>query len=99
MRDVNLYVNVYPEMSVKRNARDLGILEGPHRSFEWYWGPSGIMPGLNAFENLTARDQDDFLASVTHWAGIAVGAKALQTRVNSKHDNPIILAIKAGQDG
>lgn len=41
--------------------------------------------------------QEDFLASVTHWASIAVGTKALQTRVNTEHDNPIIVAIKAGK--
>ncbi|MHB1550262.1 MAG: hypothetical protein ACYCX6_03555 [Vulcanimicrobiaceae bacterium] len=84
-------------MPIKRSAGDLTIHVGKHRDFEWYWASSAAMPGLDAYESLAVRDQDDFLASVVHWGDVPPGAKALQTRINTEHESPLIVAIKAGK--
>ncbi len=84
-------------MPTKRTDRELTIHVGQHRSFEWYWAPNGTMPGLDAYDDLPAREQDDFLASVIHWGGVPPGIRPLQTRINDEHDDPLIVAIKAGK--
>ncbi|TAM74278.1 hypothetical protein EPN44_11605 [bacterium] len=84
-------------MPKKRAEIDLTIHVGERRSFEWYWAANGTMPGLDAYEALSERDQDDFLASVIHWGRIPVGSRPLQTRINEEHDNPPVVAIKAGK--
>jgi hypothetical protein len=55
------------------------------------------MPGLNAFESLTVRDRDDFLASVEHWGQVKPGDRPAQSRINEERKNPLIVAIKAGK--
>ena len=84
-------------MPKKRADADLTIHVGEHRSFEWYWAAKGTMPGLDVYEGLSVRDQDDFLASVTHWGSVPAGGKPLQTRINEEHENPPVVAIKAGK--
>jgi hypothetical protein len=51
--------------------------------------------GPCAYEDLSVRDQDDFQASVMHWGELAPGHRALQTRMNDEHDDPLIVAIKS----
>ncbi len=84
-------------MAMKRSHRDLSIYVGQHRNFEWYWASNGSMPGRDAFEALPSRDQDDFLASIIHWASVPRGGRPLQTRINNENDDPLIIAIKAGK--
>jgi len=55
------------------------------------------MPGLDAYEALQKVSQDDFLASVCHWGNIAPGSRAAKSRVNQEHENPLVVAIKAGK--
>lgn len=80
-----------------RSSADLSIHEGRYRSFEWFWELDGSMPGLDAYENLRARDQDDFLASVEHWGDVVPGARPAQSRVNGEHKDSLIVAVKAGK--
>lgn len=84
-------------MPEKRTDADLTIHVGEHRSFEWFWAQDDTMPGLDVYENLRARDRDDFLASVIHWGSLAPGVRLLESRVNVEHHNPLIVAIKAGK--
>jgi hypothetical protein len=84
-------------MPKKRTDADLTVHVGTYRSFEWYRTPVDTMPGLDAYEDLSVRDQDDFQASVIHWGELAPGHRPLQTRINDEHDNPLIVAIKAGK--
>jgi hypothetical protein len=81
---------------VRTNA-DLSVHDGEHRSFEWFWAGDEAMPGLDAFESLSRRDQDDLLASVVHWGGVEAGKRPAQSRVNQENENPLIIAIKAGK--
>jgi hypothetical protein len=80
-----------------RTEADLSIHDGAHRSFEWFWADDGTMPGLDAYEALSKTDQDDFLASIRHWGNIEPGKRAAQSRVNQEHDDPLIVAVKAGK--
>jgi len=80
-----------------RGSDDLSIHDGVHRSFEWYWSPEAIMPGLDAYEQMSKRDQDDFLASVEHWGKVPPGGRPAQSRVNQEYEDPLIVAIKAGK--
>ncbi len=84
-------------MATARTADDLTIHTGPYRSFEWFWERDDSMPALDAYESLTARDQDDFLASVEHWGAIPPGQRPAMSRVNREHTTPLIVAIKAGK--
>ncbi len=77
---------------------NLTIHEGGFRSFEWFWDDDDSMPGLDAYELLTLRDQNDFLACLEHWGNISPGLKPLLSRVNEEHKNPLIVAIKVGQN-
>ena len=83
-------------MAMTRTADDLTIHNGIHRSFEWFWEDDDSMPALDFFESLPAIQQDDFLASVKHWGNVPKGESPLSSRVNSEHNNPLIMAIKAG---
>lgn len=47
---------------------NLTIHEGGFRSFEWFWDDDDSMPGLDAYELLTLRDQNDF------WHASSTGA-------------------------
>jgi len=78
-------------MPAKRTEANLTIHVGEYRSFEWYWAANATMPGLDAYEALSVRDQDDFLASVIHWGAIPPGGRPLQTRINEEHDDPLIV--------
>jgi hypothetical protein len=84
-------------MAVLRTADDLTIYIGAYRSFEWFWEDDGTMPGLDAYESLSPRDQDDLLASVMHWGNTPPGQQPLKSRVNVEHTDPLVLAIKAGK--
>jgi hypothetical protein len=55
------------------------------------------MPGLDAFETLTARDRDAFLASVKHWGKTPLGMTPASSRINVESTNPLIVAIKVGK--
>jgi hypothetical protein len=82
-------------MPKRRKLQDIDIHRGVHRAFEWYWAENGIMPGLDAFEKLSLSEQEDFIASLTHWGMIAPGNRPLQTRVNDENDAPKIVGVKA----
>jgi hypothetical protein len=84
-------------MATVRTAGDLTIHEGPCRSFEWFWADDGSMPGLDAFEGLTARDRGDFLASVKHWGKTKFGMTPAKSRINVESTDPVIVAIKVGK--
>jgi hypothetical protein len=84
-------------MATVRTAGDLSIHDGPFRSFEWFWGDDESMPGLDAFERLTSRDQDDFVTSVVHWGNTPVGITPTRSRINIESTNPAIVVIKAGK--
>jgi hypothetical protein len=73
------------------------MVVGEHRSFEWFWAASGEMPGLDDFESLDKRDQDAVIATFEYWSSIPVGKRAIETRINEEHHDPLILAGKAGK--
>ena len=84
-------------MATVRTAGDLTIHDGPFRSFEWFWEDDRSMPGLDAFEGLAARDQDDFVTSIAHWGNTPVGITPTTSRINIESTKPAIVAIKAGK--
>ncbi len=45
----------------------------------------------------SVREQDDFIASIEHWGNVPEGGRAAQSRVNQEHEDPLIVAIKAGK--
>ncbi len=80
-----------------RGSNDLSIHDALYRSFEWYWSPDGTMAGLDAYEQMSVREQDDFIASIEHWGNVPEGGRAARSRVNQEHEDPLIVAIKAGK--
>lgn len=82
---------------VKRTSDDLDIYVGTTRSFEWYWNAGDEMLGRDAFEELDEDDQDAILATVKYWGDLERGKHIAKSRVNEEHDDPKILAIKAGK--
>jgi hypothetical protein len=84
-------------MRQARRAADLTIHDGSYRGFEWFWADDQTMPGLDVFERIAIRDQDDFIASVVNWSNTPAGLKPPVSRVNIENKNPVIIAIKAGK--
>jgi hypothetical protein len=82
---------------VKRTSDDLDIYVGTTRSFEWYWNAGDEMLGRDAFDELDEDDQDAILATVKYWGDLERGKHIAKSRVNEEHDDPKILAIKAGK--
>jgi hypothetical protein len=81
----------------QRTGDDLDLLIGAIRSFEWFWEADGTMPALDAFEEIPTGDQDAIVATFRHWSDLPHGRRISETRVNEEHDNPKILAAKAGK--
>jgi hypothetical protein len=84
-------------LSQTRTAADLDFHAGPYRSFEWYWDAGDEMPGLDAYEQLTADEQERVVAAFRHWGSVAPGDHPLKSRVNVENERPTIVAVKAGQ--
>jgi hypothetical protein len=84
-------------MGRRRGENELTIHHGHYRSFEWFWDADDSMPGLDAYESLPPRDQNDFLACAQHWGDIPPGVKPLRSRINEEHKKPLIVALKAGK--
>ena len=84
-------------MGKHRTDDDLDLLIGAIRSFEWFWELDGTMPALDAFEDLPATDQLAIIATFRHWGDLPHGRRISETRVNTEHDDPKILAAKAGK--
>ena len=84
-------------MGKPRSGRELTIHAGIYRSFEWYWDDNDAMPGLDRYESLPQRAQDDFQASVIHWGDIPPGQRPIRSRVNDERRDPLVVAIKAGK--
>jgi hypothetical protein len=55
------------------------------------------MLGLDVYEQMSMREQEDFMASIEHWGSVPEGGRAAQSRVNQEHEDPLIVAIKAGK--
>jgi len=53
--------------------------------------------GLDNFEALEAEDQAALIATFRHWADLQHGKRADESRINEEHDEPKILAVKAGK--
>jgi hypothetical protein len=81
----------------QRTGDNLDLLIGAIRSFEWFWEADGTMPALDAFEDLPIGDQDAVVATFRHWGDLPHGQRISETRVNEEHDDPKILAAKAGK--
>jgi len=81
----------------QRTGDDLDLLIGAIRSFEWFWEADGTMPALDVFEGLASDDQDALVATFRHWGDLPHGRRISETRVNEEHDDPKILAAKAGK--
>lgn len=84
-------------MGVKRTSDDLDIYVGSVRSFEWFWSSSGEMPGLDDFEDLSDDGKAAIIATFEHWGDLEIGKRVSDTRINEEHDDPKILAAKAGK--
>lgn len=91
---VNSSVNI---TRVPRTADDLEIYSGDVRSFEWYWDENDEMPGLDAFVALDDDGRAAVIASLEHWGDLEMGKRVSTTRINEEHDDPKILAVKAGK--
>jgi hypothetical protein len=55
------------------------------------------MPALDAFEDLDSDDKAAVIAVFEHWGGLELGKRVSETRINEEHDDPKILAAKAGK--
>ncbi len=66
-------------------------------SLEWYWAADGTMPGLDAFDALDLESKAAVIATFRHWADLAHGKRASESRINDENDDPKILAAKAGK--
>ncbi len=64
---------------------------------EWFWAADGTMPGLDVFETLEPEAQAAVIATFRHWADLAHGKRATESRINEEHPDPKILAAKAGK--
>ena len=84
-------------MGVKRTSDDLDIYVGTFRSFEWFWSSNGEMPGLDDFEDLNDDGKAAVVATLEHWGDLEIGKRVSETRINEEHDDPKILAAKAGK--
>jgi hypothetical protein len=52
---------------VKGTAAELDAYQGEYLTFEWYWDTADEMPARDAFERLTAPEQQSVAASFKHW--------------------------------
>lgn len=84
-------------MSIIRTSDDIGVVDGEVRALEWFWALDGTMPGLDDFEALEREDQAALIATFRHWADLPHGKRASESRINEEHENPKILAAKAGK--
>jgi len=84
-------------VGAKRTSDDLDIYAGSVRSVEWFWPASDEMPGLDAFEALSADSKAAIMATFEHWGDLELGKRVSETRVNEEHADPKILAAKAGK--
>ncbi len=64
---------------------------------EWFWAADGTMPGLDVFETLDPEAKAAVIATFRHWADLAHGKRAAESRINEEHADPKILAAKAGK--
>jgi hypothetical protein len=80
-----------------RTSADLTVVDGEVRSLEWFWAADGTMPGLDVFETLEPEAQAAVIATFRHWADLAHGKRATESRINEEHPDPKILAAKAGK--
>ena len=84
-------------MRRNRTSADLDIVLGAVRSFEWFWASNNEMPGLDAFEALSSKDQAMVIATFEHWGELNLGKHVSETRISEEHVEPKILAAKAGK--
>lgn len=84
-------------MAPIRTSHDIAVVDGGVRSLEWFWAEDGTMPGLDDFEALEAEDQAALTATFRHWADLQHGKRAAESRINEEHEDPKILAVKAGK--
>ncbi len=84
-------------MPLRRTIENLVIHEGAERVFEWYWNDNGEMPGLDAFERMTAANQIEFLARLEAWGNLRLGDRLSPSQLNVELGDPLILAIKVGK--
>ena len=54
------------------------------------------MPGLDAFDVLAPNTQSDFVARLEMWGDLLLGTLPSRTQVNVENNDPLILAVKAG---
>jgi hypothetical protein len=73
------------------------VVDGAVRSLEWFWAADGTMPGLDVFETLDPESKAAVIATFRHWADLAHGKRAAESRINEEHPDPKILAAKAGK--
>ncbi len=55
------------------------------------------MPGLDAFERMTAANQDEFLSRLEVWGDLQLGDRLPPSQLNVESEDPLILAIKVGR--
>ncbi|HVA29419.1 MAG TPA: hypothetical protein VNF68_14655 [Candidatus Baltobacteraceae bacterium] len=55
------------------------------------------MPGLDDFEDLNDDGKAAVVATLEHWGDLEIGKRVSETRINEEHDDPKILAAKAGK--
>lgn len=84
-------------MATIRTGADLTVVDGEVRSLEWFWAADGTMPGLDVFETLDPEAKAAVIATFRHWADLAHGKRAAESRINEEHADPKILAAKAGK--
>ena len=82
----------------KRRSDEIDIVHGRVRSFEWFWGEDGSMPGLDEFEQLNTDAQAEIVGIFGHWADLPLGKRLSETRVNVEHDDPKVFVVKAGRN-
>lgn len=84
-------------MGKLRASADLDVYVGSVRSFEWFWSANGEMPSLDVFEDLDSDGKAAIMAVFEHWGDLELGKRVSETRINEEHDDPKILAAKAGK--
>ena len=84
-------------MSKPRTSADLDVYVGSVRCFEWFWSANGEMPSLDVFEDLDSGGKAAIMAVFEHWGDLELGKRVSETRINEEHDDPKILAAKAGK--
>ena len=93
---INTGVNI-SRVGATRTSDDLDIYVGSVRSFEWYWSRNDEMPALDDFETLSDDSRAAIIATLEHWGDLEIGKRVSKTRINEEHDDPKILAAKAGK--